>query len=158
MRQRFAAQLLAVDAQNRLRNRVVEQEDDLLITNIFDLSLQQAETANTLFYDGIISPFPILLPSEVMLGEKVADTLIYTQNQSWLADRLKQFTLELRMLAGKDLQEIFELYVFCSDKLLRNKSEIAVGQKSSLVLWQNTDMKNMLMTPELQLKLLSPSF
>lgn len=52
---RVGAQLIFCTPEIILRNHVIELNDEGLITNIFDLQTQQTETANTLFYNGIIS-------------------------------------------------------------------------------------------------------
>lgn len=166
---RFAAQYLLLDIDKWLRNRVIEQNDDLCLTAIYNLSEMQAETAHTLFYDGIISLFPLQLPSEIEPDHRIIELLkSLTDNHhsraidgsiySQLSDRLNTFSDELRLLSGSDFHLILKQCIFTPLKITDNYPQIVVGQYPVLVLWQNIDLKALKLTSSLQIKLISPSF
>lgn len=166
---RFAAQYLVQDAENWLRNRVIEQNDDLSLTAIYNLSEMQTETAHTLFYDGIITQFPLQFPSEVMpdkninillqsLREKHHSPALEGLTLSLLSDRLNAITRELRLLSGSDLPQIFNQCIFNSIAPTSHKAQIAVGEYPVLVLWQYLDLKELKLTSNLQIKLISPAY
>lgn len=166
---RFAAQYLVQDADKWLRNRVIEQDDDLCLTAIYNLAEMQTETAHTLFFDGVITQFPLQLPSELKPDESIIQLLdslsenhisgaIEGLTLSLLSDRLNAFSNELRLLSGSDVHGIFNQCIFTPVAMTYNFPQIAVGQYPVLVLWQNLDLKELKLASNLQIKLISPSF
>ena len=62
---RVSSQLIFCSPSNILRNCVLEQDENGVLTQIIDLNTQQSETHHTLFYDGIISNGMISLKMEL---------------------------------------------------------------------------------------------
>ncbi len=62
---RVSSQLIFCSPSKVLRNSVLEQDENGVLTQIIDLQTQQSETHHTLFYDGIITNGIVSLKAEL---------------------------------------------------------------------------------------------
>ncbi len=62
---RVSSQLILCSPSKVLRNCVLEQDENGVLTQIIDLQTQQSETHHTLFYDGIITNGIVSLQDEL---------------------------------------------------------------------------------------------
>ena len=66
---RVSSQLVFCSPTKVLRNCVLEQDENAVLTQIIDLQTQQSETHQTLFYDGIITNGIVSLKVELSNNE-----------------------------------------------------------------------------------------
>lgn len=62
---RVSSQLIFCSSSKVLRNCVLEQDENAVLSQIIDLKTQQSETHHTLFYDGIITNGIVSLKEEL---------------------------------------------------------------------------------------------
>lgn len=162
---RVSSQLIYCSPGKLLRNSVVEQDEDGNIIHFFDLQAQQSETAQTLFFDGIISAEIISL-KQYLSAEQIVE-LTEKYNYINIADNDltgipnfsdKPFVLDFGTNNITTINNIlknrnrffvhfnaFQLIAACSYlpiEILNLPLKIQFGQKPNLLLWQGFDISS----------------
>jgi hypothetical protein len=162
---RVGSQLCFCSPELILRRMAVEQNDKNTITCIFSLDDGIVESANTLFFDGILSAEIISLKQSgaIHLSEKLIDDYQYIDISEKLpaqeitpvskplildfgTDSLVQINNRLVQLAPMlNSFSIFEIIGACTfyPALALNKSgELCKNRTTRLLLWENADLPN----------------
>jgi len=160
---RLASQLLFCSPSEILRGVVVERDDLNIITRIFRVDENLAESAQTLFFDGIISGEIVSLKQNVSnedLTYKIRD-YNYVDLSSRVSD-IKRTDKPLILDFGTDsfdeinsrlsacaaaLADISMFYlissfVFYQALSIQRNADLAVGRQTELLLWENSDLLN----------------
>jgi len=162
---RVASQLTFCSPQQILRQTVVEQDQQKIVTAIFGLDDSRVESARTLFFDGIISSEISSLKEEVsplvlrklvkdyqyidLSDERTASFNVQagmplildfgTTDANVASTFLRQFAADLESLS------IFDIIAACTyypALLLGQSSSLTVGVNTDLLLWENVDLVN----------------
>jgi len=160
---RVGSQLTFCSPERILRRSVVELDEQNVITGIFSLDDGNVETAQTLFYDGIVSPgivslkqaMPIerisgqlkdyeyydlcVIPSEIVLLKTDKPLILDFGTNS--TDRIN--TLLPYLTEALKAFSIFEIIAACTyfPSLLTDQSAgLIVNGSSGILLWENVDL------------------
>ena len=141
---------------------VVERDEKNLVTRLFSLDESPVESAQTLFFDGLISAEIVSLKRNIP-SEKITEiTKDYNYidisgdifSTSWVSQKplildfgtksIEEINLKLAKLAD-DLSSIpvFDLIAACvyyPTVLIGKEPEIKVNKKTNLVLWENVNL------------------
>lgn len=172
---RLSSQLIICSPEHILRNTVIELTDDGIVTRLIDLQHQQAETAHTLFFDGVISSGIVSLKS--VLSNNQIDELRSSYNYIDLSiDNNTVFsnkpmiidfgTNNDHRLINKILTEkhvllqpinLYEFITGCTytpSLILKTNHQLRVSGQPELILWQNLNLVNKHILPDTRIKLL----
>lgn len=162
---RVGSQLCFCSPALILRRMAVEQNDENTITRIFNLDDGIVESANTLFFDGILSAEIVSLKQsgvthlseKVMVDYQYIDTSeeIPTKEIIWESKPLLlDFGTDSFLQINKSLAQlapllssfsIFEIIAACTyhPALVLNKTgELCENRTTRLLLWENVDLLN----------------
>ncbi len=166
---RIGSQLTFCSPQQILRRMLVERDEQDKITGIKSLDEGLVETAQTLFFDGIISTEIVSLKQyksteeiQVLckqynyydLSAEFSDFSVGNSSKPLVCDfgtnSLDLINLKLKQLARANLAfSIFELIASCvyyPVLLLGGEAELKLNRRSKLLLWENTDLVNKTLT------------
>ena len=159
---RFASQLTFCSPEKILRRTVVERDDQNRITQLFSLDDSQFESAQTLFFDGIISAeivsirhqIPAENISEIVKEYNYIDissnvfSLKLTSEKPLILDfgtnSIEEINSKLSKLAFEfsDIP-VFDLIAACvyyPAVLIGKVAELRINKQTELVLWENINL------------------
>ena len=165
----IGSQLTFCSPGNILRRTAVERDDCGIVTRIFSLDESQVESAHTLFYDGIISAEMVSLKQHVACGQIAELTAGYCYIDSSeenfsdkIINHLNPIILDFGGLTlneiNRKLVEIAQRYsqisvfdiitgcVYHPALVLGYKAELIQQRQTKLLLWQNVDLLNKILT------------
>jgi hypothetical protein len=162
---RVGSQLCFCSPELILRRMAVEQNDENTVTRIFSLDDGIVESANTLFFDGILSAEIISLKQFGInnLNEKLVNDYQYIDISDELPkQKIIPGSKPLLLDAGTDsillinkllaqlapalssfsIYEIIAACTFYPALALNRTSELCVNRTTRLLLWENVDLVN----------------
>ena len=159
---RVSSQLTFCSPLEILRRTVVEQDEQKLVTRLFSLDECNVESAQTLFFDGIISAEIISLKennaevNEVMANYQYVDvsqtipTQIIAVDKPLLLDFGTHSTEKINQLLKQlapalSAFSIFEIIAACTyypGLALGKVGALASGRNTQLILWEGVDLVN----------------
>ena len=162
---RVGSQLCFCSPELILRRMAVEQNDENTITRIFSLDDGIVESANTLFFDGILSAEIVSLKQSgsIRLSEKHIDDYQYIDISEEIPTKeitpgskplILDFGTDSPLKINKLLTQltpvlssfsIFEIIAACTfyPALALNKtSKLCINATTRLLLWENVDLVN----------------
>ncbi len=168
---RVASQLTFCSPEKILRRTVVERDNQNRITQLFSLDESPVESAQTLFFDGIISAEIVSLKQNIP-SDKIPEivkrynyidisgdvfqinlvsemTLILdfgTNSMEEINSKLAKLSIELSNIPVFDL---IAACVYFPAVLIGKEAELRINRQTDLVLWENVNL------PEKQLTLKS---
>lgn len=162
---RVASQLTFCSPKQILRQAIVEQDDNKVIKSILSLENQQVETANTLFFDGIISKNLVSIQQQLHTSElphyiseyqyldlraMQLSASFFPSNKPLVLDfgtsdpaainRLLQ--LNYPFLNAFSIFEIIAAAVYYPALILSHPPLLEVGLSTDLLLWKSIDLVN----------------
>ncbi len=158
---RVSSQIIFSSSSRVLRNCVLEQDINGILTQIIDLQTQQSETHHTLFHDGIITNGIVSLRNELSDNElnkiKIAynyfdfSELIHFKldtKKPLLIDFSTSDSTTINQLISKhyklfieiDIFEILSACCFLPLQILNRPELIELNHKPQLVLWNNLNL------------------
>ena len=170
---RSASQLLFCSPSEILRGAVVERDDLNIITRIFRVDENPVESAQTLFFDGIISGEIVSLKQNVSnedLTYKIKDynyvdisigvpDIKRTDKPLLLDFGIDSFdeinsrlTLYAAAFADISMFDLIAACVFYPALAIQRNADLAVGRQSELLLWENSDLLNKRFTPAVRVR------
>lgn len=172
---RFTSQLVFCSPDRILRRTVIEQDDNQLIKNLISLDDQSVETSNTLFFDGILSAGITSLKQNCNteeLNQLTADyqyvdlhnliseveicndkkPLVLDFGCSDIVEINKLFISNIDFLSEYSVFEIIAACVYYPAKILRKQTGIDINSETPIILWQNVDLVNKLITSKTRMK------
>ena len=172
---RVGSQLCFCSPELILRRMAVEQNDEDTITRIFSLDDGIVESANTLFFDGILSAEIVSLKHSgaTLLNEKLMDDYQYINISEEIPTKeialgLKPLILDFGTDSPLQINEslaqlapllssfsIFEIIAACTyyPALALNKTgELCENRTTRLLLWENVDLLNKRITKRTHIK------
>lgn len=170
---RIAAHFIFCSPGLILRHHAIELNDESVIVNIFDLKALPFETANTLFYNGIITSE--ILSAKQFLNESEIEKLIndrhyidfsghnavsgidpeYTgifdfgTNNTDKINRLIRANYSL--FADLKFDQFINASCFQPQQLLKPSSVIRIGNKVRLLNWEGINLTTMQIGPEIRI-------
>jgi hypothetical protein len=172
---RVASQLTFCSPERILKRTVVERNALNVITRIFSIDENPVESAQTLFFDGIISSEIVSLKQNIP-DEKLVDLVqnynyfdfsneieiydILPINKPLVLDfgtnLLEEINFKITKLAAKFSNfPIFDLIAACvyfPQYLLGNQTELQLNRQTDLLLWENVDLPNKGLTPAVRIR------
>ena len=168
---RVASQLMFCSPDQILRQTVVEQGDNQVLTRLFSLESQQVESARTLFCDGIISMGVVSIKQQIVsteIAELVAnyqyvdlsspllslpftpsnDPLILDFGTTESGEINSLLQLYYPQLKAYSIFEIIAACVYYPALLLGRQCQLDVGVATELHLWQGVDLVNKQLTEQ----------
>jgi len=170
---RIGSQLTFCSPQQILRRMLVERDEQDNITGIQSLDNRLVETAQTLFFDGIISTGIVSLK----LNRSIEEIQELSKNYNYydLSKELPAFAINNKPLVcdfGTNSLEtiniklkqvaqanpafpIFELIASCvyyPALLLGNEAELKLNRRSKLLLWEKADLVNKTLTTDTKVR------
>jgi hypothetical protein len=162
---RVGSQLCFCSPELILRRMAVERNDDNTVTRIFSLDDGIVESANTLFFDGILSAKIVSLKQSgaTLLNEKLMDDYQYIDilekiPTKEIAPGSKPLILDFGTDSPLQINEslaqlapllstfsVFEIIAACTyyPALALNKTgELCENRTTQLLLWENVDLVN----------------
>jgi hypothetical protein len=172
---RVASQLTFCSPQKILRRTVVEQDEQSTITRLFSLDQQSVESANTLFYDGIISAEFISVKELATNVLQLVGEYNYIDVSSGIAKAISSMNKPLILDFGTNSIEkinrqlpalapalsgfsIFEIIAACCyfpAVVLGQKASLTVGRNTGLLLWEKTNLVDKRMIEQTQIRKIS---
>ena len=170
---RSASQLLFCSPSEILWGVVVERDDLNIITRIFRVDENPVESAQTLFFDGIISGEIVSLKQNVSnedLTYKIKDynyvdisigvpDIKRTDKPLLLDFGIDSFdeinsrlTLYAAAFADISMFDLIAACVFYPALAIQRNADLAVGRQSELLLWENSDLLNKRFTPAVRVR------
>ena len=152
---------------------MIELNDQGLITNIIDLQAQQVETANTLFFNGIISS-EIVSMKQHLSDIEIKNSFAYhhyidLSDQKTIPpsdnvnDQIIDFgsdnIIEINKLLKDHLNYISRLKMdqfinaccYQPQQLLKSSSQIRISNKVQLFLWEGVNLATLQINPEIRI-------
>jgi ACT domain-containing protein len=174
---RFSSQLIFGSPNQILRRRVIEQNEENIISRIFSLDDNIAESAQTFFFDGIISSEIISLKQHITADEinnnsdfQYIDLSIEIPEQSELStekslildfgtDNINEINQKIPELAlyleNYSITEIIAACTYYPAIFMGKMCTIKENNKTQLVLWQNIDFMSKRITKNTKLRTLA---
>lgn len=172
---RVGSQLCFCSPALILRRMAVEQNDDNTVTRIFSLDDGIVESANTLFFDGILSAEIVSLKqsSATHLSEKlmvdyqyidISEEIPTKEIASGSKPLILDFGTDSPVQINKSLAQlapslssfsIFEIIAACTyyPALLLNKiGKLCENRTTQLLLWENVDLVNKRITLQTRIR------
>lgn len=167
---RVASQLTFCSPEKILRRVVLERDEQNVINRIFSLDDSPFESAQTLFFDGIISAEIVSLKQNISskkieslvsdytyfdLSKEAEIFEIQTSNKPLLldfgTDLIEEINVILAKLANKlpDVP-VFDLIAACvyfPQVLLGKHTDLIINRQTNLILWENIDLPNRRLIP-----------
>jgi hypothetical protein len=162
---RVGSQLCFCSPELILRRMAVERNDDNTVTRIFSLDDGIVESANTLFFDGILSAEIVSLKQSgaTLLNEKLMDDYQYIDILEEIPTKeitpgskplILDFGTDSPLQINESLAQlapllstfsVFEIIAACTyyPALALNKTgELCENRTTQLLLWENVDLVN----------------
>ena len=160
---RFSSQLVFCSPHQILRRAVVEQNDNLVITQLIQLDQQVSETSNTLFFDGILSSSIISLKQNLPKDDLLKLTQDYQyidvsnfktpfklvpSEKPLILDFCTNKVTEINFskiaesLSDFSIFEIIAACVYYPAVLHQKPVALAENSMTEIILWQNVDLVN----------------
>ncbi len=161
---RVASQLTYFSPQKILRNTVIERDIDNFITQIYSLNDRNVESAQTFFFDGIISAELISiklnsstknvhnslmnysywdlsqhLPLEIKTPDKPLIIDFGANSISEINDKLPRLT---SILIDFSIFDLIAACVFYPAIALGKTNNLTLNHQHKLILWENADLVN----------------
>jgi len=170
---RSASQLLFCSPKEILRGVVVERDEHSTIKRIFKVDENSVESAQTLFFDGIISGEIVSLKqnlsnedltyrirdynyidlsigvSDIILTDK---PLIIDFGTDSTEEINKQFEKSAAVFTDISIYELIAACVYYPAIVIQRKADLAEGRQTELILWENTDLPNKRFTPAVRVR------
>lgn len=163
MMKRISSQLIFCSPDKILRNSVVEQNEDGFVTRFINLQTEQVETANTFFFDGIISA-EITSLKQHLSASQIAE-LSYKYNYVDLSatdiiqiEDGKQLLIDFgtnnpeiinqilknkaHLICGLDAFQFIAASCYYPIEILKTEVHLQLSHKPNLLLWQGLDLVN----------------
>ena len=158
---RVSSQLIFCSPNKILRNSVVEQNEDGFITRFVNLQTEQVETANTFFYDGIISAEITSLKQHLSAAQIAELSKVYNYIDLSTASTInlennKQFLIDFgtndlavinqTLKSQASLFCYFDAFQFISAccyypiEILKTNVQLQLSHKPNLLLWQSLNL------------------
>ena len=160
---RIASHFCFCSPDRILRRMVIEQDENYVVNRIFGLDEGNVESANTLFFDGILSAEVISLkehtkfenPERIIkdydyydFSEVVPTTAIQRSNKSLLLDfgtnNCHAITEKLHLLTTFLCDySVFEIIAACTyfpALVLKKQAELTAPICTKIILWENIDL------------------
>lgn len=175
---RASSHLIFCSPEQILRQSVVEQNTDKQITRLFSLNERTAETSHTLFFDGIISgeifsikqhspelnmaefssdyhylDFSAEIPSQVV--EPLEKPLILDFGTTDVARITAKLTELYPFICMFSIFQIIAACTYYSAVILNCTAELNTNRSTELLLWENVDLVNKLITPQTKVRAIS---
>jgi len=172
---RVGSQLTFCSPQQILRRMAVERDEQNIVTNLYGLDDGLVETAQTLFFDGIISAEIISLKQNKSIEEaqKLSKEFNYYDFSGEMPvveiipngkpllcdfgfDDLAEINHKLVGLAR--LNPALSIYDFIAScayypaLLLGKDAELKIGRQTELLLWEQVDMVNKMLTANTRIR------
>ena len=170
---RVSSHLLFCEPDKILRQMIVERDENMTVTAIFSLLDSMVESAQTFFYDGVISSRIVSLKQKLIkeqfteIREKYnyvdfsekGSIVDFTDEKPLIIDFGTENTEEVNLILQKisalpDLS-LFEFIAACVYYPALILGRIAVpelNRKAELILWEHTDMINMQIKPDTRIR------
>ena len=166
---RVSSHLVFCQPDNILRQAVVERDENQTITVIFSLIDKNVETAQTLFFDGVISAGIVSLKLKLNENQLIAIREKYNYVDFSIKDSIVDLTSNKLLLIDfgtenlLEINNIFQRVSYLSDFPLIDfiaacvyypallSGRIAVPDlnvQTELLLWEQVDLVNKFMKPE----------
>lgn len=172
---RVASQFMFCSPTEILRNSAVELNSQGVVTQIFSLDENKVESAQTLFFDGIISAEIISLKQHLNDLSALITNYQYLDLSLGLSERLlangkplildfgtdsiEDINLQISRLASilEDFS-IFEIIAACCyypAVVIGKTSSLGVNRKARLLIWEGADLIHKKITNNTKIKLLN---
>lgn len=172
---RVASQLIFCSPNEILRRTAVELNEQKTITRLFNLDENVVETAQTLFFDGILSAEIISVKEHVSyLGSLVPEynyidlscgipTEIVASEKPLLLDfgthspeRINQILAELtQALSAFSMFEIIAACCYYPALVVGKAASLSINRKTKLLLWEGSDLVNKRITKQTRIREIS---
>lgn len=165
---RVSSQLIFCSPSSILRNCVLEQNENGVLTQIIDLQTQQSETHNTLFYDGIITNGIVSLKMELADIELRSVKSYYnyfdfTEPINFNLDIQKPLLIDFGTVETTSINQLLRIYYklfiginvfefltaccFLPLQILKRAEFIELNHKPNLLIWKGLNLINKQITP-----------
>lgn len=172
---RVASQFTFCSPQQILSRTVVEQDDHNVITRLFSLDESAVESAQTLFFDGILSAEIISLKDNIPQEEltKIADNYQYIdfsiENKlEIIIPTNKPILIDFGTILNNEINakiashsfvlqhfSVFEIIAACTyfpSIVLDLPAQLTPARYSQLLLWENVDLINKKVTKHTKIR------
>jgi hypothetical protein len=169
---RIASQLTFCSPREIRRRMVVEQDGQKTVTRLFSLDENNVESAQTLFFDGIISAEIISVKENTVLSEKIISDYQYVDvsiefpskivhsGKPLLLDfgsnSVEKISRTLKVLALIfDAFSAFEIIAACTyfpALILEKTASLSVNRNTQLLLWEGLDLVNKRITEHTRIR------
>lgn len=174
---RYKSNIIYCNPQTLLRNHVIEQDDNYIITRIINLDFTNSELEQTLFLNGIISSEIISLKESVSVDEleKIKNMYQYLDLSTSVPTEIimptnRKLVLDFRNASEQTISSklqfsahvlykfsIFDIISACTwlPSLLSNQNpKLEVNTHTRLLHWGNIDFSKRILTNSLTVRLL----
>lgn len=165
---RVASQLTFCSPDKILRREVVELDEQKTITRLFSLDGNAVESAQTLFYDGILSAEIISVKEQLSTLNKVVSgynyidlslgipTVIVASEKPLLLDfgthspeKVNNILAELtQALSAFSMFEIIAACCYFPAMIVHGAASLEINRKTKLLLWEGSDLVNKRITKQ----------
>lgn len=174
---RFSSQLVFCSPQQILRRMVIEQNDKNTITRIFSLNESVAESAQTLFFNGIISSEIVSIKqlsvdttaklhsdyqyidfSEVIPAKQIVPTekpLILDFGSNNTDEINRNFSVLASILVNFSIVDIIAAVTYYPALAAGKTNAIQENNSTRLLLWENIDFSNYKLVEKTRIRFLS---
>lgn len=169
---RIGSQLLYCAPGDIRRMHAIELSDEKIVTKIIDLQKQTVESANTLFFDGIITASPVSLKQRNINTKQLSENWLYADlskesmfdftniskpvildfGSSDVSD-ISQIIREKHYLLEKfSIFEIFDACIYNPAKITGLNKTITTELHEVPVIWQNLDLVGKTLTKKTNIR------
>ena len=172
---RIASQLTFCSADEILRRTVVELDEQKIITRLFCLDENVVESAQTLFYDGILSAEIISVKEEVSAFNDLVSVYNYIDLSNGIPTEIsvskKPLLLDFgthsilkinQLLAGLipviadfSMFEIIAACCYFPALVLGRTASLNINRSTRLLLWEDSDLVNKKITKQTRIRQIS---
>lgn len=174
---RIGSQLIFCSPQLILKRTVVERDEQNIITRLYKLDQDTVESAQTLFFDGIISSKIISLKQNIAIekipglvqnfhyldfSDNITGIETYTIDKPFLLDfgtnapdKINAKLLDFaRINPNISILDLIASCVYYPAKLLGLPRELTEKRQTELLLWENVDLFNKTLTNSTRIRVL----
>lgn len=172
---RVASQLIFCSPDDIRRRTVIELDAQQTVTHLFSLDESPVESAQTLFYDGILSAEIISVKENGAHSENLVAHYNYVDLSSGISTEISRTEKQLILDFGtsspekinKHIAELtgilpafstFEIIAACCyfpALALGKTAALSTNRKATLLLWENTDLVNKKLTGQTRIRKIS---
>jgi len=167
---RVSSLLVFCSPENILRQVVIERSENNCISQIFSLSNNQSESAQTLFFDGIITGEIVSIKqnSTPKILKNAVENFNYfdfrsefkLQKRPLLIDFGTDSTEEINVIISEFASQfstlsVFEFMAACISRpalLLGNSGKLELNDSTDLILWEQVDLVSKRLTTKTRLR------